>query len=885
MAALCRATDWSATPLGSVDGWSQSLRTIVATVLNTRHPMFLWWGPDLVQIYNDGYRPSLGQGGRHPKALGMRGSEFWTDIWDIIGPQIAQVMQQGVATWHDDQLVAIERNRRVEEVYWTYGYSPVRDDDGSIGGTLVVCQETTQRVIAQRRLAVLHRLAAMQPKGSPHEAASNATRVLATDRLDVPFALCYLSPSCTDDSLPILSHAEGLQVEIAPDRWPLQAAVESREPQLVDVTGWDELQGVDPWPEPPSSAVVLPLVSRGGGRASGALVVGLSARLPWSEQYRDFLTAAANHVGSQINARERQQERERRDRELEVERSRLAFVFQNAPAFLAVLRGPEHVFELANDAYYQLVGHRELIGKPVFEALPEIREQGFEELLEGVLATGTTYIGREVPILLAREPGAAAQQRYVDLVYIPLIEADGTRSGVIAHGTDVTEHVHARGEIERLLRESEVARAEAEEANQAKSQFLANMSHEIRTPINAIVGYADLLEIGLRGKLSEGQQSYVDRIKSSSRHLVGLIDEILDLSKIEAGGMTIGRQPVLLHDVIREALEMILPQAQARELTIPETIACDPDDAMCLGDPDRVRQILVNLLSNAVKFTGSGGSVSVRCSVLDAAPKAELAIEGGVMAVEVEDTGIGIAPGQLSRIFEPFVQVDTGHTRQVGGTGLGLTISRKLARMMGGDLTVRSRLGEGTCFTLWLPAALEDVSAARLTVSDGWPTEPGEIPGLAAIGRLVIEHADRVVARFAGRLASDPAMPHALRLDRVQLEDHLVPFIAAIGKSLVALDEGGDEPEMMRDGSEIQRLISDLHGDQRARLGWTEEEFRREFQVLRDEVESLLAGEAAEHGTNADLAMGILQRLLDRAERISLSSFANRTQQDETPRA
>jgi signal transduction histidine kinase len=155
MRALCRELDWASTPLGPVSEWPKSLHNIVTTVLASRHPMFIWWGPDLVQIYNDAYRPSFGGGGRHPRALGARGREFWTDIWDSIGPQIEGVMTRGEATWHEDQFVPIDRNGRVEDVWWTYGYSPVRDDSGGIGGVLVVCQETTQRMLAERRLKTL----------------------------------------------------------------------------------------------------------------------------------------------------------------------------------------------------------------------------------------------------------------------------------------------------------------------------------------------------------------------------------------------------------------------------------------------------------------------------------------------------------------------------------------------------------------------------------------------------------------------------------------------------------------------------------------------------------------------------------------------------------
>jgi signal transduction histidine kinase len=721
MAALCRDFDWSATPLGPVGTWSHSLRTTAATVINSRHPMFLWWGADLVQIYNDGYRPSLGQGGRHPRALGTGGREFWTDIWEIIGPQIDAVMTSGAATWHEDQLVAIERNDRIEEVYWTYGYSPVRDDDGSIGGTLVVCQETTERVISERRLRTLHRLAADQPRGSLPDVARQVMGTLVGDHLDIPFALFYAN---TAGALELV-HTEGVNGDMAPDRWPLGDILANREARRVDVRNWAEVEGAGPWPESPVSAVVLPVVATGRDEPLGVLVAGLSPRLGWSKEYHEFLAGAANHLGAHLAARALREERDRRGRELEVERARLAYAFQHAPSFLAILRGPTHTFELVNDAYRQLVGHREVLGKPMLDALPEIRGQGFVELLDRVLETGEPFVGREMPVLLARTPGAPPQERFLDLVYLPLVEADGTRSGIIAHGADVTEHVRARGEVERLFQESEVARREAEQASLAKGQFLANMSHELRTPINGILGYADLLELGVKGALTDEQQSFVDRIRASSTHLIALVNEILDLSKIEAGAMTIDSIRIPIRQTIQEALEITTPLAEARGMDVTHAEPCDPD-TLCLGDRDRVRQILVNLLSNAVKFTPPGGRVTVRCTPVDRMPPGvESAHDGRSLGIEVEDTGIGIDDEQLGRIFEPFVQVDGSHTREASGTGLGLTISRTLARMMDGDLTVRSQPGQGSVFALWLP-----VPAAQAP-------EPAEAP---------LQHRERVAA-------------------------------------------------------------------------------------------------------------------------------------------
>jgi signal transduction histidine kinase/CheY-like chemotaxis protein len=147
MGELIRATDWATTSLGPMPGWSHSLKAVVAMMVHSRQPMFLWWGPELTQIYNDAYLPSFGAG-KHPAAMGQPGRACWPEIWHIIGPQIDAVMQRGVPSWHEDALVPIFRNGALEDVYWTYGYSPVFDDDGSIGGTLVVCTETTGRVIA-----------------------------------------------------------------------------------------------------------------------------------------------------------------------------------------------------------------------------------------------------------------------------------------------------------------------------------------------------------------------------------------------------------------------------------------------------------------------------------------------------------------------------------------------------------------------------------------------------------------------------------------------------------------------------------------------------------------------------------------------------------------
>lgn len=284
MGDLIRRFDWAATPLGAPETWPASLRVTVRLMLNSRHPMFIWWGPDLIQLYNDAYRDTMGPE-MHPAALGARGRESWGAIWPIIGPQIELVMEGRGSTWNVDQMVPINRHGGVQEVWWTYGYSPI-DLEGRVGGVLVVCTDVTEQ----------HRTT---------EALRDSTR-------------------------------------------------------------------------------------------------------------------------------------------------RLAEQFENAPGFIAVLRGPEHVFELTNASYRRLIGNRDVIGKTIREALPDISGQGFYELLDNVYRSGKSHVGRRTPILLRTEGSDEPKDLFLDFVYQPMVEADGQISGIFVEGQDVTDHVLAENRLKLI---------------------------------------------------------------------------------------------------------------------------------------------------------------------------------------------------------------------------------------------------------------------------------------------------------------------------------------------------------------------------------------------------------------------------------------------------
>lgn len=275
MGALMRAHDWAATPVGLPETWPQPLKTTVRLILTSRHPMFILWGDALTCFYNDAYSASIGPD-RHPSALGRPGREVWAEIWEVIGPDIEFVMDGRGATWHERQLVPITRGGRCEDVWWTYGYSPV--DDGfaaaGVGGVLVICQEVTAEVRAEQ--------------------------------------------------------------------------------------------------------------------------------------------AAAG------------------------EAERLRRLFQEAPGFMAMLRGPAHVFELANESYVRFVG-RDVLGRPVREALPEVEGQGFFELLDQVYATGEPFVARRKPVMLASGADRALDRRFVDFIYQPVRDPSGAVAGIFIQGSDVTE--------------------------------------------------------------------------------------------------------------------------------------------------------------------------------------------------------------------------------------------------------------------------------------------------------------------------------------------------------------------------------------------------------------------------------------------------------------
>ena len=682
MGALIRGFDWAGTAVGPIRTWPPSLLTAVQIVLSSRFPMLLWWGPELIQFYNDSYGEVLGSE-RHPGALGARGRDCWAEIWPTIGPQIEHVLNSGEATWNEDRLVHITRHGQLAEAYLTYSFSPVRGEEGAITGVLAVAQETTARVRAERQLRLSEQRL--------HAAFEHAATGLAITDMDGSFvqvnpAYCRI----TGYSARELAGMDIITI-IHPDHRAEHVALLDRMlggeiPSFVVQERYRRKDRRDVWVR--ASVSILP-VGEGGKVRRVSLVEDIDASRKAEEERARLYVA----------------ERAAR-RAAEAAEARLANVFRQAPAFICVLRGADHFVEMANDAYCQLVGFREIVGHPLAEAVPEVAEQGYIRILDRVFRTGESFVGTELPITLQRSPGAPPEERLVTFVYQALTEPDGTRSGVFVHGVDMTEQVHARKELESVRAEAEEARHRAEEANMVRTQFLTMMSHELRTPLNAIGGYAQLMEMGVRGPVTREQREDLARIQAAQQHLLGLINSVLNFARLEAGHVHYDMADVPLVASLQDVEALVAPQMLAKGLTyrLEPGPATGPEGRPIAvrADAEKLRQIMVNLLTNATKFTRPGGRVTVTVS-----PRVESAKEGGpgTVAVLVADTGIGIARSRLESIFEPFVQVNRRLTSPDEGVGLGLAISRDLARAMGGDLTAESTLGVGSTFTLVLPRA------------------------------------------------------------------------------------------------------------------------------------------------------------------------------------
>ena len=613
--------DWSEIPLGNPESWPQSLKTSVSICLNSKFPILIWWGPDLIKIYNDSYREIIGK--KHPRAMGAKGKDVWPEIWNIVGPMLEGVLQTGEATWSEDQLLKIERKGYPEECYFTFSYSPIYIESGSIGGVFCVVTETTEKVLKERHLS-----------------------------------------------------------------------------------------------------------------------------------------------------------------------KQLENLFIQAPIALCIFKGKDFVVEVVNERMLELWGRTmdEVINKPIFDVLPEVKEQGFKELLDNVYLTGERFVANELPIILQRN--GKLQTVFVKFVYEAFRDEDGTISGIMALADEITDQVETRQKIEHAEQKARVAIESAElgvyeasmtenliegdsrfyqlfgfdhevpwdqltslihpddelvrkkahqeaietgklyyearfiyadksehwikvygkffynehhapekllgvveditlqkQLERQKDDFLSMASHELKTPVTTIKAYGQIAEGILESKGDLQTLGMIKKMGIQVNKLTLLITDLLDMTKIQQGTLRYNESSFNINDLIIEVVD------DMKKTTNTHQIESQLDENMAIyGDKEKLSQVFNNLISNAVKYSPDAVQILVSTKLQ----------EDGIR-VCVQDFGIGIALTEQNNIFKQFYRVQGDKQSTFPGMGIGLYICAEIIKRHRGKIWIESELNKGSQFYVWLP--------------------------------------------------------------------------------------------------------------------------------------------------------------------------------------
>lgn len=670
MGKLTRSYDWSKTPLGKPEYWPQSLRTTVAMILSSRFPMFLWWGEDLIQFYNDAYRPSLGNDGKHPQALGQKGFECWPEIWEVIYPLIYQVQSTGEATWSEDQLIPIFRNNKIEDVYWTLSFSPIFGDFDSIEGVLVVCQETTQTVQNVLKLRQSETRFEALIAAAPIAIGLFVGRDLIIDMHNQTFAqivgkgdniigkpLAEVMPELITENQPFLKILDNVYTS----------------GKIFETFG----TRVD--------------IVQNGIMKQGYYDFSYTPLFDADENVYAILDIAVD-VTEQVLAKIRLIQSE----------ENLRNTILRAPVAMCILRGTEHVVDIANERMIEIWGKTfaEVTNKPIFEGVPEAKNQGFEKLLHDVYTTGKTFTAQGVPISLSR--GNKTEIVFVNFVYQAYKEADDTISGIIAVVTDVTDQVLARQKIEEIVAQRTTELAEANKAlqqsNQELEQFAYIASHDMQEPLRKVVTYTNMLENTL-GLIEERSKNYIEKITASTTRMSQLIKDVLNFSRLSKAGETF--VPIDLNMVMESIttdFELLIEQKKA---TINITHLPNIEAV-----PLQMHQLFSNLISNSLKFTRweIPPVVNITSKLLSNQEKSEYGLqwqERNYFIITVEDNGIGFKQEHAQHIFNIFQRL---HIKtEYSGTGIGLALCKKIVQNHEGEILAESNRENGAIFKIILP--------------------------------------------------------------------------------------------------------------------------------------------------------------------------------------
>jgi len=679
MGALTRAYDWSASPMGPSENWPQSLRTAVRILLNSNHPMFIWWGSDLIQFYNDAYRRTMGPE-RHPSALGQRGRECWAEIWPMIGPQIDQVMSGGGATWHEKQLVPVTRYGKLEQVYWTYSYSPIDEDDG-IGGVLVVCQDVTADVVAAEALREREaELARVQQLGRIGGLEVDLTTGFRNRRSPEYLLIHGLPPGAANET-----HEDWVRRIHPEDREATEKKF--REAVAADVREYSvQYRIIRPSDGEVRWISVKATVERDENgkaiRLVGAhsdvteqVVADLALRQS-EEQYRRLADQLA-----ELNATLAQRVEEKTR-----ERDRIWNVSQD----LLLVSDRDGVWRTVNPAWTRTLGWTEA------ELLNRTSEWLEHPDDAGTMRTHVKKPGEHETTVKFESRFRHKDGSYRWLSWTGVSDRD--------HHYAVARDVTAEKAAAERLRAAEEALRQSQKM-EAVGQLTGGIAHDFNNLLTGIVGSLDLLQTRLNQGRTDNVARYINAAMTSANRAAALTHRLLAFAR---------RQPLIPKSVDANALVVSLEDLLRRSIGegIDLQIVAMDDLWGTLCDPNQLESALLNLAINARDAMPDGGRLVIATANArfdNVTADTPALSPGEYICISVTDSGVGMSAEVAARAFDPFFT-----TKPIGqGTGLGLSMIYGFARQSNGHVTIESRPGLGTSVRLYLPRHHGDIDTER----------------------------------------------------------------------------------------------------------------------------------------------------------------------------